>query len=83
MAQIVFTLHAREQMQERQIAEEEVQVVLESPDAIVRETDRTVYQKIFVEGSKRYLLRVITTEEEGRVRVITLYRTTKIAKYLP
>ena len=78
------TDHARDEMVRRQITEEEVAKVLAAPEQTetVR-AGREVYQSRFQSGEppKTCLLRVFV--DTGRIspEVVTVYRTSKVAKY--
>ncbi|MBF0487659.1 MAG: DUF4258 domain-containing protein [Nitrospirae bacterium] len=71
----IWTDHIRYQMLERKIGSELVGLALENPDAIVSDRGNCiVYNKVV--GGK--LIRVVTNGN----KLITVYATTKIAKYL-
>lgn len=83
MAKYVITQHAREEMAIRGISESIVDVVMQSPGRMVPERDDLVaYQSVitFPEGSKM-LVRVIMADRSQPMRVVTVYRTSKIGKY--
>lgn len=76
--------HARFEMQRRQISEEQVHHVLTAPQQIVGgEGGRRIYQsKLFLsEAGKEYLFRMIVDIQKQPAEVVTVYRTSKIAKY--
>lgn len=79
-----LTDHAREEMVRRQITEEEVAKVLAAPEQTetVRE-GREVYQSRLPSGDppKTYLLRVFVDIDRLPAEVVTVYRTSKVAKY--
>jgi hypothetical protein len=71
---LVFLPHAREQMQERHVSEEEVRETLESPDsAWTGRFGRIVVEKDFV----TYILRVIYNEGVNEAVIITVIRKRK------
>ena len=82
---IRFTQHAEENLLARSISREEVEETVRSPD---REEDarlprRVASRQYFDELLKKeMLLRVITQESADGIQVITLYKTSKITKYL-
>ncbi len=78
-----FTRHAEEEMQRRQIPHSVVQALLEKPDEIVDEYgNKKAYQSQIDMGSgKIYLVRVIVDDMAEPKRVVTVYRTSKIARY--
>ncbi len=71
-------------MARRQITEDDVAKVLVVPEqtAIIRE-GREVYQSRFQTGepTKTYLLRVFVDVDRTPPEVVTMYRTSKVAKY--
>lgn len=79
-----LTDHAREEMVRRQITQEEVAEVLATPEQTetVRE-GREVYQSRLPSGDppKIYLLRVFMDIDRLPAEVVTVYRTSKVAKY--
>ncbi|ABU56404.1 MULTISPECIES: DUF4258 domain-containing protein [Roseiflexus] len=76
--------HARNEMSRRQISESEITSVLAAPEQveIVRE-GRAVYQSRFQIGDppKLYLVRVFVDVDVIPPVVVTVYRTSKVAKY--
>lgn len=76
--------HAKDQMSRRQISEEDVARVLVAPEQgeFVRK-GREVYQSRVESGEppKTYLLRVFVDIDREPPEVVTVYRTSKIAKY--
>jgi len=71
-------------MARRQITEDDVAKVLVAPEqtAIIHE-GREVYQSRFQTGepTKTYLLRVFVDVDRTPPEVVTMYRTSKVAKY--
>lgn len=80
----VFTEHALEQMQRRGIPEDIVLGVLADPESIddVR-PGRAVVQGLVTlgENNRQYLLRVFVDSDRTPAEIVTIYRTSKIAKY--
>ncbi len=78
------TDHARDEMVRRQITEEDVTKVLAAPEhtETVRE-GREIYQSRLQSGEppKTYLLRVFVDIARIPPEVVTVYRTSKVAKY--
>jgi len=79
-----ITDHARSEMVRRQIIEEDVAKVLAAPEQVetVR-IGRNMYQSRFHAGKppKLYLLRVFVDVDRLTPEVVTVYRTSKVAKY--
>ena len=83
MKRLQISDHARHQMAERLIDLETVERVLHSPDdTIPAAKERHVAQKIIHSGGKDFIYRVIYVDEGATRTVITVYRTSKIGKYL-
>lgn len=83
-AKFVLTQHALQEMTRRGISQEQVEQVLTSPQQVEEvRPGRVVYQSI-VEMEKEnrpYLLRVFVDVDYMPPRVVTVYRTSKVAKY--
>lgn len=80
----ILTSHALFEMARRQISEDDVAQVLSAPEQ--SEPDRLgrmVYQSRLQLGDppKTYLLRVFVDVDRYPAEVVTVYRTSKIAKY--
>jgi hypothetical protein len=81
MKRIVFSDHAREQLAERTLVESGAVETVMDPDDVVVSGDRLVAQKVIYERSRAYLLRVIYEEQAETLHIISVYKTSKIAKY--
>jgi hypothetical protein len=84
VTRFVLTEHARGEMVRRQITAAEVAGVLGSPDQVVTvRADRVVYQgrTEWGEPPRTFLVRVVVDITRQPVRVVTAYRTSKVAKY--
>lgn len=79
-----ITDHARLEMTRRQVTEDEMIHVLTDPEQVeaVRE-GRMVYQSRFQIGEppRDYLLRIVVDIDHSPPAVVTVYRTSKVAKY--
>lgn len=75
--------HAERERQRRGIPKALVESVVENPQQIVDDIEgMRVYQSQLDFGAgKMYLLRVFVVEEGSHLKVVTLYRTSKIRKY--
>jgi hypothetical protein len=76
--------HARFQMERRQISEDQVRQVLTAPQQIIeKESGRYIYQSRLhsLESGKERLFRVVVDTRPEPVEVVTVYRTSRIAKY--
>ena len=84
MAEVRISNHARAQMSDRGIAEEMVMGIIASPQQTVTQgEEKMIYQsvKYFEEDDRNFLVRVFVNIIKQPNLVITVYRTTKIAKY--
>jgi hypothetical protein len=77
-----LTDHARFEMARRQVSENDVAQVLAMPEytELVR-VGRALYQARSGDASKTYLVRVFVDVDREPPEVVTVYRTSKIAKY--
>ena len=84
MKQYKLTDHAKEEIARRQIPINMLEEVINMPYKITAESsNRKCYQSIFTfPSSKKYLIRAIIKENVGELVVITVYKTSKIGKYI-
>lgn len=75
--------HAKEEMVRRSISEQHLITVMNTPQQIVSTRgDLKAYQSIVDFGNgKMFLIRVIVNDNVEPAVVVTVYRTSKIAKY--
>ena len=75
--------HAENEVTERRIPQTALQAVLESPQQVVpAHGGLLAYQSQFeLRPGKMYLVRAIVAEDSDPPVVVTVYRTSKIAKY--
>lgn len=78
-----FTKHALEELRNRGISKETVEKILNNPKQILdSENNRKVYQDIIeFNDNKQYVVRVILEETKNNLKVITVYKSSKISKY--
>lgn len=84
LAAAVFTDHALAQLAQRGLAESEVRVGLMQPDTVkTARLGRVVAQKVFYRSApgRNYLLRVFVDIDRVPPEIVTVYRTSKLAKY--
>ena len=79
-----FFPHAEERRKERKIGKALVQEAILYPDEIISKGKTTVVHKKYFNSYKKkeYLLRIFLEEREGKKVVVSLYRTSKISKYI-
>lgn len=75
--------HAKEEINRRRIPLDLVETILQNPQQIVDEYgNKKAYQSIIDLGTgKDYLIRVIVNDTVAPVKVVTVYKTSKIKKY--
>lgn len=83
---INYTRHAKERMDERGVASENVRRAVEFPDKVGRSllfSARFIVKKVYYNAKlgKKHLLMVIYEERKSEVFVITIIDTYKIDKY--
>lgn len=79
---ICFTFHAERQMIERRISKEQVLEAVTNPSQIIsQEQGISIFQILYREGEKDYLLRVVVKFQGNTMVILTAYRTSKIKKY--
>ena len=77
-----LSAHARQEIRRRRIPQRVVDLVLTNPDQVVPErSGRHAYQSQVDFGRKTFLVRAIVATEADPPRVVTVYRTSKVAKY--
>lgn len=77
----VLSDHAAFELKRRGLEEEVLREILRSPGQVLQvKTGRVVAQSRRVMGGKEYLVRVFVDVDEFPARVVTGYRTSKIAK---
>ncbi|MEW8959361.1 MAG: DUF4258 domain-containing protein [Moorella sp. (in: firmicutes)] len=77
-----FTFHAEKQLIEREIPKQLVNETVRNPEQIIPQgEDVLIYQKIYKELGKEYLLRVAIKLSGDTHVVLTAYKTSKIKKY--
>lgn len=80
---IIFSDHARAQMNERNLSKEAILRAMENPDKVVRQSgNRFAAQKLIHKNGKKHLL-IVAYDEIGDTReIVTSFLTTKFNKYL-
>jgi LysM repeat protein len=81
---IIITNHARFEAQRRQIDLELAQAIVENPgQKIPSQRARIVFQNRYYDKieNKEMLLRVIVAQSGDKLKVISVYKTSKIDKY--
>ena len=81
---IIFTWHAKFEMKRRNIDEILVRNVIEKPEQkLISKNNRVVYQNKYfdIKENIEIILRVICEVEYETIKIITVYKTSKIQKY--
>ena len=77
-----ISAHARREMLRRGILESWVRDIMENPGQIVPVREgKKAYQSLKDLRGKKYLVRVIVADDKDPCVVVTVYLTSKIAKY--
>jgi len=80
---IKFSKHALERMDQRGINKQQVETVIDEPDSIIKLENRSIYQAVLEsERNNLYLYRVFVNTVKEPNLVVTVYKTSKIEKYL-
>lgn len=82
--EIIITKHARFEAQRRQIDLESVMQAIQNPQQkVLSRKNRIVYQDKYYDtiAGKEMLLRVIAEQSGDTLKVISVYKTSKIDKY--
>ena len=78
----IISKHAESQMKLRGIEEKTVLEILDYPDQVKSDNDKTVYQSVIIENGKQYWINIFVNHLKTPNLVITVYKTSKIGKYL-
>lgn len=78
---IRMTAHARFQMRRRSIRAAEVEAVVRHPDQVVPSSKGRRIMQSKIGSTGRLLLRVIVKEDLQAYHVITVYKTSRLARY--
>ena len=84
MKPIRWSAHARKKAATRDLKEKEVEQTIARPDSIVPgQWPRRIFMRRYFDEILRaeMLLRVVVEETDAELRVVTLYKTSKFAKY--
>lgn len=79
---VIFSSHALKQMITRNISKETILLVIQLPDRILAQDEKTsIFMKLIDEPEKQYLYRVFVNTGKNPPLEITSYKTSKIDKY--
>lgn len=79
---IKYMPHAESQLAERSIDKQIIEDIIKNPQQLLGSTKgRKIAQSIILEGSIKFLIRIVYIVESHEIIVLTAYRTTKIQKY--
>jgi len=81
---LIFSKHAQEQMNRRNIDRETVLSTVSQPDQTILDDEDpaiVICQSIIKEDNQMFLLRIFVNKNKRPNVVVTLYKTTKISKY--
>ena len=80
----IFSKHAQEQMQRRNINREDVVLTVSQAEQIIEDDENTeivICQSMIKENGQMFLLRVFVNRDKYPNVIVTIYKTTKISKY--
>ena len=77
----IFSQHALEQMELRNISKEIVRRVLAKPEQTIIEKKKKIFQSVVHFSDGNYLIRIFVNTIKKPNLIITVYRTSKIRKY--
>lgn len=80
---IQYSEHARERIRSRNLTTDQIKEGIKNPDEKFQIEIGNVVHKVLKDDESReeYLLRIFYKEEEGRILIISAYKTSKIEKY--
>ena len=84
MKPIRWSAHARKKAANREVQENEVEQTIARPDSIVPgQSRRRIFMRRYFDAilETKMLLRVVVEETDTQLTVVTLYKTSKFAKY--
>jgi Domain of unknown function (DUF4258) len=84
MKPIRWSAHARKKATKREVRETEVERTIARPDSIVpSQRRRRIFMRRYFDAilETEMLLRVVVEETDTELTVVTLYKTSKFAKY--
>ena len=78
-----YSNHAEEELLRRKISKKTIELIVNDPDQILKLEDYIIiYQSIIeFDNKKKYLVRVVVSENKDSKTLITVYKTSKIKKY--
>ena len=80
--EFILSQHAREEIAKRKIPILVLETILQNPEQIIEEDGLKVYQGTFIANNdKTYLLRAYVNDLVEPNKVVTVYFTSKLAKY--
>ena len=85
MKTVRWTPHAEGKLRAREIESFEVELTVTHPDAIMPgQAPRRIYQRKYYDKmmGEEMLLRVVVEETQSELVVVTVYRTSKVRKYI-
>ena len=78
----IFTEHASKKIFKRKIPMNLIEEVYYNPHQILKNDDLSVYQSIVNYNNKEYLLRVFVNTNVEPNKIVTVYMTNKINRYM-
>ncbi|TAL70915.1 MAG: DUF4258 domain-containing protein [Bacteroidetes bacterium] len=78
----ILTEHASKKIKKRKISLNLIEEVIQNPQQILYQDDLLIYQSIVVFNNKEYLLKIYVNQNVGPNKIVTVYMTSKIKKYM-
>lgn len=85
MKPIIWTKHARQNLEEREIDQDEAEITIRKPDRVEGSPpDRQIYMRRYYDKilDKEMLLSVIVAESPNAITIVTLYKVSRMTRYL-
>ena len=77
-----FSKHCQQQIKERNLDPNDILAVLRDPLEVILLPDYAIYQGIIIENEIKFLLRIFVNLNSQPEKIITVYKTSKLTKYL-
>lgn len=78
---IIYSKHALEEINRRVIPKDIVDTIIKKPQQVILQNGFEILQSKVQLENKMFVIRVITKKQQDNIKIITVYKTTKIKKY--
>jgi len=76
-----YSNHAIEEMDKRDISKDIIDSIMQNPEQVIEQGNFEIFQSKTEINNRIFVIRVITKKQENSIKIITVYKTTKIKKY--